>query len=118
MPEKDNGYLDYKIKLDEVNTIHFDIPGGGIHTIQPASPLPTITDPVNIDGTTQPDGRSSGPKIILIGPSVRKSAFIVGVLSFIIEVSGGCKFVIMGAKVSTVKFHIIVMFIFVWPVAE
>jgi len=26
MSEKDNGYLDHKIKLDEVNTIHFDIP--------------------------------------------------------------------------------------------
>ena len=30
-----------------------------------------------IDGTTQPGGRSSGPKIILTGPSVRKAAFIV-----------------------------------------
>ncbi len=36
------------------DTIAFDIPGAGPHTIQPASALPTITDPVIIDGYTQP----------------------------------------------------------------
>ena len=35
--------------------IEFDIPGSGPHTITPESALPTITDPVVIDGTTQPD---------------------------------------------------------------
>ena len=34
--------------------IRFDIPGTGPHTIQPASALPTITDPAIIDGYTQP----------------------------------------------------------------
>ena len=34
--------------------IHFNIPGAGLHTIQPASDLPAITDPVVIDGYTQP----------------------------------------------------------------
>ena len=33
--------------------IVFDIPGLGPHTIRPLSPLPLITDPVVIDGTTQ-----------------------------------------------------------------
>src|SRR5262249_43491112 len=33
--------------------IHFDIAGAGVHTIKPASALPTITDPVVIDGYTQ-----------------------------------------------------------------
>ena len=33
--------------------IEFDIPGAGPHTIQPLSALPTITDPVIIDGYTQ-----------------------------------------------------------------
>src|SRR3979490_432874 len=33
--------------------IHFSIPGNGPHTISPASALPTITDPVVIDGYTQ-----------------------------------------------------------------
>ena len=32
--------------------IHFAIPGTGLHTITPASALPTITDPVVIDGNT------------------------------------------------------------------
>jgi Domain of unknown function DUF11 len=36
------------------DTIAFDIPGSGVHTIAPTSPLPIITDPVTIDGYTQP----------------------------------------------------------------
>jgi hypothetical protein len=35
------------------DTIAFGIVGSGVHTIAPASPLPTITDPVTIDGYTQ-----------------------------------------------------------------
>lgn len=34
--------------------IGFNIPGDGPHTIRPASALPKITDPVTIDGYTQP----------------------------------------------------------------
>jgi len=37
------------------DNIEFDIPGPGPHTFQPTSALPTITDPVIIDGTTEPD---------------------------------------------------------------
>ena len=38
-----------------VDQILFDIPGSGVQTIQPTSdPLPEITDPVSIDGYTQP----------------------------------------------------------------
>lgn len=37
------------------NLIVFDIPGSGPYTIVPTSPLPTITDPLEIDGTTQRD---------------------------------------------------------------
>ncbi|MDA2935492.1 hypothetical protein MYX82_14320, partial [Acidobacteria bacterium AH-259-D05] len=37
------------------DTIAFNISGTGPHTIQPNSSLPTITDPVIIDGTTEPD---------------------------------------------------------------
>ena len=54
-----------------LNTITFAIPGAGVHTIRPASPLPTITDPVVIDGATEPgyaglplvelDGTLAGP---------------------------------------------------------
>jgi titin len=38
-----------------IDMIGFSIPGAGPHTIRPASALPTITDPVVIDGTTEPD---------------------------------------------------------------
>jgi len=48
-------------------TINFDIPGGGVPTISPQTPLPTVQDPVVIDATTQPgegrvrlDGNSAG----------------------------------------------------------
>lgn len=34
--------------------IRFKIPGSGVKTIKPASPLPAITDSVNINGYTQP----------------------------------------------------------------
>src|SRR6188474_3067067 len=34
--------------------IAFAIPGGGVHTITPASALPSISDPAVIDGYTQP----------------------------------------------------------------
>ena len=35
-----------------VQTIDFDIPGSGVHTISPALALPTITVPVILDGTS------------------------------------------------------------------
>ena len=37
-----------------LDTIDFNIPGTGPHTIQPLSALPRITDPAVIDGYTQP----------------------------------------------------------------
>jgi CSLREA domain-containing protein len=37
-----------------VDAINFGIPGAGPHTISPASSLPKITEPVTIDGYTQP----------------------------------------------------------------
>ena len=36
------------------DTIAFNIPGSGVKTIKPATPLPQLTDPVIIDGYTQP----------------------------------------------------------------
>jgi len=46
------------------DTIVFDIDGDGPHTITPASPLPEITDPVVIDGYSQPGASANtlGPK--------------------------------------------------------
>ena len=48
------------------DVIRFSIPGLGAHTIQPLSTLPDITDPVVIDGTTQP-GYAGKPVIELDG---------------------------------------------------
>lgn len=36
-----------------LDTISFNIPGAGPHTIAPDSPLPNITDPIVLDGTTE-----------------------------------------------------------------
>jgi CSLREA domain-containing protein len=48
------------------DTITFYIGEGGPYTITPATPLPVITDPVTIDGTTQP-GYAGSPIIVLRG---------------------------------------------------
>jgi CSLREA domain-containing protein len=48
------------------DTIVFNIPGTGAHTISPTSQLPTITDSATIDGTTQP-GFIGTPMIELAG---------------------------------------------------
>lgn len=40
--------------LPGIDTIRFEIPGGGVHTIAPISALPALTDEVIIDGRTQP----------------------------------------------------------------
>src|SRR5436305_357762 len=39
------------------DTISFNIGGGGVHTIAPVTPLPQITDPVVVDGFTQPGSK-------------------------------------------------------------
>ena len=46
--------IDEANALPGLDTIAFSILGAGPHTIQPTSALPTITDPVTIDGYTQP----------------------------------------------------------------
>lgn len=46
--------------------IQFNIPSGGLKTIAPTTPLPSITEKVSIDATTQP-GYSNSPLIELNG---------------------------------------------------
>src|SRR5262249_43906113 len=48
------------------DTIAFNIGGGGMQVIQPTSALPPTSDPVVIDGTTQP-GFTGSPLIVLNG---------------------------------------------------
>jgi subtilisin family serine protease len=54
-----------------VNTITFNIPGAGPHTIQPTSALPKITDPVVINGASEPDFASS--------PIIELDGYLAGV---------------------------------------
>jgi hypothetical protein len=56
-----------------LDQIHFLIVPGGAQTIAPAAPLPEITDPVILDGTTQP-GFSGTPIIELTGVSAGPNA--------------------------------------------
>lgn len=46
------------------DTIAFNIPGAGVHTIAPTSVLPSVTDQVTIDGYTQP---GAAPNTLAIG---------------------------------------------------
>jgi titin len=49
--------------------IEFAIPGPGVHVIGPQTVLPPTTDPVVIDGSTQPGwGRFGPPLIEILGP--------------------------------------------------
>ena len=58
--------LDSNTASGGTNTIDFAIPGQGVQTISPLSSLPAITNPVLIDGFTQP-GYSGTPLIELSG---------------------------------------------------
>ncbi|HKD18734.1 MAG TPA: right-handed parallel beta-helix repeat-containing protein, partial [Thermoanaerobaculia bacterium] len=48
-----------------LDTIAFNISGSGVQTITPGTALPTISDPVTIDGFTQPGSQpnSNGPRL-------------------------------------------------------
>ena len=50
-----------------VETISFNIPGAGPHTIYPVTQLPDVTSPVIIDGRTQPDYYTGNPLIWISG---------------------------------------------------
>ncbi len=58
--------LDANAGVTSVDTIRFNIPGTGLHTIAALSGMPNISDPVVIDGTTQP-GYAGVPLIELNG---------------------------------------------------
>ena len=62
------------------DTITFNIPGSGTQTMPITSNLPVITDPVTIDGTTQPG--YSGTPLIRFTPGV-------GGLTSLINITGG-----------------------------
>jgi parallel beta-helix repeat protein len=49
-----------------LDLIQFNLPGGGPHTLAPLSALPDLTDPVVIDGTSQP-GYAGTPVVEISG---------------------------------------------------
>ena len=63
-----------------LDVINFSI-GTGVQTITPASPLPTITDPVIIDGTTQPGIVPGIPCIVAGHPCIELNGFSAGCLN-------------------------------------
>lgn len=56
------------------DTITFNISGSGIPTIKPGSPLPSITDPVTIDGASEPNSS----KVELDGENVPPGTNSIG----------------------------------------
>ncbi len=57
-----------------LTTITFNIPGTGVQTINLASALPALTNPVLLDGYTQPGSGTNAPLIDLNGASAGGSA--------------------------------------------
>jgi uncharacterized protein (TIGR02145 family) len=58
------------------DSIIFNIAGSGLHTIQPLSPLPVISEPLVIDGYTQPEAvkaTEDAPAILMIELDGRSS---------------------------------------------
>jgi len=60
--------LDSNAATGDSNTIDFALSGHGVRTISPVSPLPAITNPVLIDGFSQP-GYAGTPLIAVTAPS-------------------------------------------------
>jgi hypothetical protein len=63
------------------DTILFDVPGVAPFTFLPQTPLPAITDPVDIDGTSQPGFTASSILILdgtLAGPGANGLAILAG----------------------------------------
>ena len=79
-----------------INTIAFNIPGSGVHSIAPASPLPTVSNPAIIDATTQP-GYAGTPLVELNGANI----FAPGVVPP--TPLGGVDGLLLGGGSSTVK---------------
>ena len=67
----------------QVELIAFNVGGGGAQTINPTAALPTITDPLTIDGTTQP-GFTGSPLVELNGTNA-------GAVTAALDINaGGC----------------------------
>jgi hypothetical protein len=70
--------------------INFNIPGAGVHTIAPVAPLPAITDPVMINGYSQPNAK---PNTLSVGDNAALLIELNGAntagLAIGLEITGG-----------------------------
>jgi hypothetical protein len=87
-------------------TITFAIPGGGLPTIVPASPLPAIATGMTIDGTTQPGGwvsvQASGSSALsLTGGTTTIEGLAIGGTPIGVTLSGGADHVLRGNRIGT-----------------
>ena len=57
------------------DTIDFNIPGTAPYTIALITALPAITDPVTIDGATQPGASTGAPVIVVSGSGIASQVF-------------------------------------------
>ena len=68
--------LDSNADSGDTDTIVFNIPGGGMHAITPLTALPVISQPVVIDGRTQP-GFAGTPIIELNGNGLAANGLVL-----------------------------------------
>ncbi len=78
--------LDSNATTGGTNTINFNIPGSGLQTITPVSALPAITNPVLINGTSQPG--YAGTPLITIEPPATGSADSLTSTGSVVTLSG------------------------------
>jgi hypothetical protein len=97
------------------DSVVFNIPGSGVHTITPFTALPTISDAVTIDGSTQPgftgspiielDGSGAGANVdglrITAGSSVVSGLVINRFSSDGMELSGNGGNIVKGCFIGT-----------------
>jgi hypothetical protein len=57
------------------DTVDFNIPGGGVQTIQVGSALRTIAVTLTIDGTTQPGWVAGGAPKVVVEPTEAQAGF-------------------------------------------
>ncbi len=107
----DSGAGSLRQAIDDANnrtgadTINFNIPGDGPHTIAPTSSLPTITDPVTINGYSQP---GSKPNSLAVGNNAVLKVMLTGIFA---RGSTGSTGLVIAASNSTVRGLVINSFV-------
>jgi titin len=72
-------------KLPGGDTVDFNIPGPGVHTIMPSIDLPPISSPVVIDATSQPGYTPGAPLIELNGSNGLSDGLVLEIGSSTVE---------------------------------